>query len=653
MEKRVLKGKSSWFFWNRWKLGAKLAFGFSLLGILAIITAVIGQVGSKNIQNAFQTAVDRGDAIERLGKKIETQLLQARRHEKDFLLQWKEIGFQVAYDRHIVPNQASMKNLRQSAAELAALIGNGQTENDQRIADDLAALTPQIDVYQQELQKTVNAIQQQGFEDTGLSGKLQQAMQDAEQRLVSHPGLEALSINLFQIRLIEKDYLLLSDQQDVQDVHDLSRQLLEQIADADLPANDKTEIKELIDGYLKTFDQLVTVNGEIAKSTELARGAADVFEPLVNDIASVGQQEAATQLAQAQQTSQQTFVASSLILVLGLLAGFALAYTLARQIIVPVENLARTAERIQGGDYTAQAHAESEDEIGALALAFNSMTAELRQTLEGLEQRVAERTHELEQARDLAEAATRAKSRFLANMSHELRTPLSVIMGYTELLQETAQESGYDQMIPKLKRIRSSGTHLLTIINNLLDITKIEAGKMEVYLETFDIPTLINDVGAMLQPVIQKKANTLEISCAPDLGSMHADLTKMRQMLFNIVDNAAKFTEQGTIRLNVTRESNMQAAWINFSIADTGIGLTPEQIQNLFQEFTQADNSTTRQYGGTGLGLAITRHYCRMMGGDITVNSAGLGKGSTFTIRLPAVVDQIISESAILDDHHE
>jgi signal transduction histidine kinase len=341
-----------------------------------------------------------------------------------------------------------------------------------------------------------------------------------------------------------------------------------------------------------------------------------------------------------------------MILLFGLLVGFALAITLARQIIIPVENLARTAERIQAGDYSAQAHAESEDEIGALALAFNSMTNQLRETLEGLEQRVVERTHELEQARDLAEAATRAKSRFLANISHELRTPLSVIIGYTELLQESAQEAGYDQLMPRLKRIKLSGNHLLTIISNLLDITKIEAGKMEFYAETFDIPTLVNDVGAMLQPVIEKKANTLEISCAPDLGSMHTDLTKMRQILFNIIDNAAKFTEQGIIRLSVTRASDPQAAWINFSIADTGIGLTPEQIQNLFQEFTQADYSTTRQYGGTGLGLALCRHYCRMMGGEITVNSDGLGKGSAFTIHLPVMVDTDKSSSAETVDRH-
>lgn len=243
--------------------------------------------------------------------------------------------------------------------------------------------------------------------------------------------------------------------------------------------------------------------------------------------------------------------------------------------------------------------------------------------------------------------ADKVKSLFLANMSHELRTPLSVIIGHSELLQENAQELGYKQIIPKLQRIRVAGNHLLTIISNLLDISKIEAGKMEFYPETFDITSLVYDVDAMLQPIIKKKANVLNVSCAPELGSMHADLTKVRQTLFNVLDNAAKFTDNGTIRLDVTRKTDTQnVSWINFGVTDTGIGLTSEQIGNLFQEFTQADSSTTRLYGGTGLGLALSRHYCRMMGGEITVSSAGLGKGSTFIIHLPAMVDEKIFLSA-------
>jgi putative methionine-R-sulfoxide reductase with GAF domain/HAMP domain-containing protein/CHASE3 domain sensor protein len=386
MERTMFERKSSWLFWNHWKIGSKLALGFGILGVVALTMAVVGQIGSRNIQNAFETATDRGATIERLAKEIETELLEARRHEKDFLLRWKIDGFQPAYDQYILLNQASMENLRRAAEKLTALIANGQTENDQRIADDLAALTPQIGVYQEELQNTVDLILKRGFNDTGLVDQLQQAMQSVEQRLAKHSDLETLTVTMLQIRLKEKDYLLGADPQDIKSVHNLSQQLLEQVTAADLPENEKSEMTGLIENYLKNFDELVVVDRQIAKSSELSRGAADVFEPLVNDIASVGQQESATQLARAEQSSRDTSTVSDFILVLGLLAGFGLAYTLARQIIVPIQNLARTAESIQTGDLSAQARVESNDEFGELAVAFNGMTGRLRSLISSLDQ---------------------------------------------------------------------------------------------------------------------------------------------------------------------------------------------------------------------------------------------------------------------------
>lgn len=332
----------------------------------------------------------------------------------------------------------------------------------------------------------------------------------------------------------------------------------------------------------------------------------------------------------AQAALDQALVAMGIVLALALFFGFIVSYLIVVSITGRLRDLTRSASAMQQGNLDQLVTVSGHDEISLLGSTFNTMAAQLKALFDNLEQ-----------ARDSAETATRSKSLFLANMSHELRTPLSVIIGHSELLQENAQELGYQELIPKLQRIRTAGNHLLTLINNLLDISKIEAGKMESYLETFDVPSLVNDVTAMLQPLIREKSNTLEVHCASDLGSMHADLTKVRQILFNLLGNATKFTSQGTIRLTVTRENSPSSEWINFSIMDSGIGLTPEQIQNLFQEFTQADNSITRQYGGTGLGLALSRHYCQMMGGEITVNSAGLGKGSTFTIRLPAIVGQI------------
>jgi CheY-like chemotaxis protein len=233
----------------------------------------------------------------------------------------------------------------------------------------------------------------------------------------------------------------------------------------------------------------------------------------------------------------------------------------------------------------------------------------------------------------------------LANMSHELRTPLNAIIGYSEMLAEEARDSDQDAFVPDLEKIQKAGNHLLGLINTVLDLSKIEAGKMDLYLETFDLAATLRDVASTVQPLIQQKGNRLVLDHSADLGTMHADVTKVRQTLFNLLSNASKFTEGGTITLAVTRETVDHAAWVTFRVSDTGIGMTPEQLANLFQAFTQADVSTTRKYGGTGLGLVITRRFCQMMGGDVTVDSA-VGQGTTFTIRLPGTVGERAAEAA-------
>ncbi len=237
------------------------------------------------------------------------------------------------------------------------------------------------------------------------------------------------------------------------------------------------------------------------------------------------------------------------------------------------------------------------------------------------------------------ELADRHKSEFLANMSHELRTPLNAIIGYSEMLQEDAADLGAEQFSEDLGRINAAGKHLLELINAVLDLSKIEAGKMELYLETFEVAGLVRDIAAVIQPLAGKNANRLEVRCPPETGTMRADLTKVRQALFNLLSNACKFTDRGTVALTVARETIDGRDFMMFRVSDTGIGMTPEQLSRLFEAFSQADAATTRRYGGTGLGLALSRRLCRMMGGDVTVESAA-GRGSTFTIRLPVVVPE-------------
>ncbi|MEG5042398.1 MULTISPECIES: MASE1 domain-containing protein [unclassified Microcoleus] len=279
------------------------------------------------------------------------------------------------------------------------------------------------------------------------------------------------------------------------------------------------------------------------------------------------------------------------------------------------------------------------------------------------------RSEEFRRAAVAAEAANRSKSIFLANMSHELRTPLNAIIGYSELLQEDARDLGAEEFIDDLQRINTAGQHLLALIKDILDLTKIEAGRIDFHLETFTISTLVEQVVTTIGPMADKNSNILEIQCPKDIGSMHTDLTKLRQSLLNLLSNAAKFTRSGAITFAVTRsvETRADAAkkakrlgayrgggqaenslsllssgqdWIFFTVKDTGIGMSPEQLARIFEPFTQADSSTTKKYGGTGLGLTITKKFCEMMGGDITAFSE-VGKGSTFTIRLPAIFSDL------------
>jgi signal transduction histidine kinase/CheY-like chemotaxis protein len=249
-----------------------------------------------------------------------------------------------------------------------------------------------------------------------------------------------------------------------------------------------------------------------------------------------------------------------------------------------------------------------------------------------------------EKSREL-EAASRHKSQFLANMSHELRTPMNAIIGVSEMMLEDARDLGHADQVEPLERILRAARHLLALINEILDLSKIEAGKMELELESFSIAPLVGEVAATVQPTAAKNGNRVEVVCADRLGNMRADQIRIRQALLNLASNAVKFTEHGVVTISAAREGAGGREWIAFRVADTGIGMTPEQMGRLFQDFTQADSSTTRKYGGTGLGLAISRRFCRMMGGDITVESAP-GRGSTFTIRLPAVVEEVAPAAA-------
>jgi signal transduction histidine kinase len=351
-----------------------------------------------------------------------------------------------------------------------------------------------------------------------------------------------------------------------------------------------------------------------------------------------------------------------------LVVGLALFIT--RGIVGPVETLSETASRIAQGDLSLQASVERDDEIGQLAEAFNTMTTKLKQVISDLEQRVTElgqTKQDLEQAKERAEAANRAKSEFLANMSHELRTPLNAILGYSELLYEEAEEFAHDEMMPDLLKIQTAGSHLLDLINQVLDLSKIEAGQMKLDLDWLDVATFINDISITVRPLATKNDNQFQFEVASDVGQIYSDQLKLRQILLNLLSNASKFTKQGQIGLKVYRSpvpawlknsaelehyanvaGELPAEGLIFAVTDTGIGMTESQLERVFAPFVQADSSTTRQYGGTGLGLAISQRFCWMLGGEINVESE-LGQGSRFEVWLPLETQSLLEDGLSTD----
>jgi signal transduction histidine kinase/CheY-like chemotaxis protein len=378
------------------------------------------------------------------------------------------------------------------------------------------------------------------------------------------------------------------------------------------------KVREEYDRFIAVVTRVVELirggHVEEAHAAQLkeARPLASRLERLTNELVNKAEADVVAGIeasGEAYRISQRIVVAFALgAIVLALILG----RTISLSLIGPIREIDARLDEIASGDFTQRVTVGNRDELGALAANVNRTSEQLGDLYRQLEM------------------ASEHKSAFLASMSHELRTPLNAIIGYSEMLHETAQDEGQDEFLPDLVKIRDAGRHLLGLINDILDLSKIEAGKMDLYLEEVGLAGLVEEIGSIVEPLTAANANHLEIVCPAALGTLYTDRTKLKQSLLNLLSNAGKFTHEGRVKLEV-RAAGRE---ISFIVSDTGIGMTEEQQGRLFQAFTQADVSTTRQYGGTGLGLAITKHFCEMLGGRITVESAP-GRGSTFTIALP------------------
>jgi signal transduction histidine kinase/DNA-binding response OmpR family regulator len=613
--------------------------GFAIVVALLVVISAVSLIGLMGADTRFKDYRSLARQTNAKGR-VQANMLMTRIYAKNFVINASKDNIEgveqkarltlemIAEARELTIDpgfQMIIDNLDRELNEYLTQFDKVTALQEQRNAlvhDTLNVIGPQME-------KGLTAVMESAFADNDTEGAYRAGM---------------TMRNLLLARLYAGRFLIQNDKASFQRV---GKEFLEMQQNLDLLVStlkhpERLELASKVRNDQRTYDRAFEdVHDVITSRNSIIRNQLDAIGPRVADqieklkLALKSEQDTLGPLAEAEidQAVKVVMAVSIASILFGALAAWLIGLGVSRQI----RSMAGTMKAVAGGDMSIEIDTDhGSDEIREMAAAVQVFMASLVKVRElAEEQRLT--AEELRVARDAADTANQSKSAFLANMSHELRTPMNAILGYSEMLMEEAEDLEQEDFIPDLKKINQAGNHLLSLINDVLDLSKVESGKMEAFAEDIDIDNLIDEVSGTAQPLMEKNSNTLSIERSGQIGRAHQDLTKLRQCLFNLLSNAAKFTHDGTITLHIERTVEAGMDWLTLAVSDTGIGIPADKIDHVFEEFTQADDSTTRDYGGTGLGLAISRRFCELLGGSLRAASE-TGKGSTFTIRIPATL---------------